>query len=571
MTWLCRPDFAAALPLLDIASLRRPEALPSGQLVKDNPVRTVVRLPDPLGPHGPGLFVKRYKFRGLRDRLKHLFVPTKPDVEWRVGRALEASGIRTAGLLAMAVRREGRAPVEGFLVSREIPDAVRLKDLLRGRPAPIERMAPAFRHELIEELAELTAELANGSFHHRDYHAGNLLVRPQSPPGERLYVVDLHRIGRRLGRPQLLHMLAMLSWSTDRPAVRHEDRMEFLRALLPRWRGALGREEDAERWAADVKAAEAILRRRGARSRTRRCMVKGSIFTMEEADGYLVHRRRDFSLEAALGAVRLHDAAVRGAPDAGTGAGAPEVLRHGARTQVTVCPCGAVPPFTTGRPARPDRIGPGRVCVKSFLRASLYEKLKDSVRRLSRARAAWIVSHGLDVRGVPAARPLALLEARGKWSGRPDYLIMEALENDGTLGELARRAPSGPERRALAAAVARLLNLMAQSAVYHPDTKPNNLLVKEMNGPRPGFRLYLVDLDRVEFDSPMTRGRWVKALARLNAGLPAQITLLDRMRCLRECGRGRWNARRQRRIAREVYALSLRRRPAWREAGGRPG
>ncbi|KPK64956.1 MAG: hypothetical protein AMK73_04380, partial [Planctomycetes bacterium SM23_32] len=87
-----------------------------------------------------------------------------------------------------------------------------------------------------------------------------------------------------------------------------------------------------------------------------------------------------------------------------------------------------------------------------------------------------------------------------------------------------------------------------------------NVLVRRTDD---GFRLYLVDLERTRFDRPLTRDRWVKCLARLNAGLPASVSLLDRMRCLRACGRGRWSARERLSVARDVYALSLTRRPAW--------
>jgi hypothetical protein len=561
MTWCTLAEFAAAIPLLDIERCRQAQALSPQELVKDNPVRTVIRFPNPQDPDGPGLYVKRYKFRGLRDRLKHLIVPTKPVVEWRIGRALERAGIRTCEVLAIAVRRRGLLPVEGFLVSREIPDATNLKQFLRKRLAPMEQLKPGYRREVTEELAALTAALADGAFHHCDYHAGNLLVRPDAPPGERIYVVDLHRIGRRLGRRQLLHMLGMLASSTNARGVSHDDRIAFLRAFLMRWKGGPGAgEEECKRWARDVKAAEAALRRRGVQSRTRRCMVRSSLFTIDGADSFVIHRRRDFPVQAAMRAIRLHGAAIAGDESAG------EVLRRGTRTEVTICRSEAVPPFGGGRPARPEQVKPGQVCAKSFRRVSLWEKLKDALRPRSRARAAWIASHGCSVRGVPAARPLALLEARWKWSGQPDYLIMEALENDGTLGELASRGPSESQRRALAKAVAELLNVMACAEVYHPDSKPNNLLIKETDPPYGGFSLWLVDLDRMRFDVPMTRRRWVKCLARLNSGLPAQITLLDRIRCLRECGR--WTAHERHRIARDVYVLSLRRRPAWLDQAG---
>jgi hypothetical protein len=101
---------------------------------------------------------------------------------------------------------------------------------------------------------------------------------------------------------------------------------------------------------------------------------------------------------------------------------------------------------------------------------------------------------------------------------------------------------------------------MAEEEVYHPDTKPTNFLVR-LDGE--GCRLWLVDLDRAKLNTRFGRKRWIKCLARLNAGLPARITLLDRMRCLRKCDRGRWGAEERLRIARDVYEMSLKRRPKW--------
>jgi hypothetical protein len=225
------------------------------------------------------------------------------------------------------------------------------------------------------------------------------------------------------------------------------------------------------------------------------------------------------------------------------------------------------------RPAPSGDLETGTVCVKSFRRPSLKDRLKDLLRPRSRARASWIASHGMRVRGLPVAAPLALLETRGRLAGRPDYLISEALENDGNLGELSERALSPGQRQALCRAVAKLLTCLADRQVYHPDTKPKNLLVKETGA---GFRLWLVDPDRIRFGQLYTPVLWGKVLGRVNAGLAGNITLLDRMRCLRLCGRigwtsrerplarsPRWTPEERLAIARAAYELSLTRRPAW--------
>jgi hypothetical protein len=239
------------------------------------------------------------------------------------------------------------------------------------------------------------------------------------------------------------------------------------------------------------------------------------------------------------------------------------VKRDGHRTQVTLCHADRLPPFTRDQPSPSEAARPATVCVKGFLRRSLGERVKDALRLRSRARSAWVASRGFDVRRLPAARPLALLEARSKLSGRPDYLLTEALAEAGDLYEyLRRRSVSQSDRADLTDATADLLNRLAAEAVYHPDTKPTNVLVRRTSA---GLRLWLVDLDRIRFDRPWNRRDWIKALARLNAGVPTCITLLDRMRCLRRCTEAGWDSNERMRAAREVYRLSLSRRTVWDE------
>ena len=166
---------------------------------------------------------------------------------------------------------------------------------------------------------------------------------------------------------------------------------------------------------------------------------------------------------------------------------------------------------------------------------------------------------------------LALMEATGKLSGRPDYLLTRAVGAESDLQVLARaQSPDHPrhaelvlcrkERRRLSRTVANLYRLLAESGVRHRDLKPSNILVGRSGE---GFQLWLVDLDRTRFEVDWTRRLWIYHLAQCNAGLADGITLLDRMRCLRRVGKGRWSARERLAIAREVLELSLQRDPEW--------
>jgi len=552
--WLVAEGFAAVLASLDWQGTRDLKSFPERWLVKDNTVRTVAHLPDPAVPDGPGYFVKRYKFRSFKEKLKHLVVPTKAMQEWRICGDLRASGIPTCEVLAAGEGRKRALLREAFLISQEIPHTVELKKFVLGRGW--HEREGNYKEQLVEELACLTGRLVRLGYYHRDFHAGNILIQPDSPRGYRLFVLDLHSVRKRKLRPRhVLRMLSMLANSTDLPGVTPADRLRFLVLFLRTWKG-VGRVARGEVlwWAGQVESKRKVLHTRHMRSRTRRCLVQSTLFTRHNYGAYYVHRRRDFPVESACKAAELHMQTLAGR-DAGCC-----LCKEGDRTAVTLCPCDSVPPFEVNRPAEPHQLREGVVCVKSFSHRSLGDRLKDVFRFRSRARQAWIGLSGFAARGLPAAKPLALLERRNRLGAGPDFLIMEALSDTCTLHQFAERPLRQDERRALTEALARLLNELFDKAVYHPDLKPTNVLVQDVGGE---VKLWLVDMARVRFQSHGAKRRWIRYLSQLNAGLPLRITMLDRMRFLRMCSGGEWDGQERLRIAKAVYEKSLRRRPLW--------
>lgn len=552
--WLVTDGFAGTLRRLDWPRVRRPDHLSDAELVKDNTVRTVARLPDPDEPDGPGYYVKRYKFKRYSDRLKYLVRPTRARQEWEISSQMHRSGIPTCRVLAVAERKEGPFYAEAFLVSREIEGTVTLKHYVTGELWNDPGAAP--RLEVLEELARLSGRLARQGFYHRDYHAGNILVRPSAPPGSRLFVLDLHSIRRKhaLRRRHALRMLAFLGDSFTEDRVDRRERLRFLVLLLRTWKGP-GRptKPEAARWARMAERATRRHHARHMRSRTRRCVKESTMFTGHRHGRYHVHRRRDFPARFARRAAELHRAVLAGESEAG------RLCKGGDRTAVTLCSVPGVPPLEADRPVPQEELAPGRVCVKSFFPRSAADRMKDLFRPRSRAREAWVALRGAAVRGIPAPRPLALLE-RGRFSGEPDFLVMEAVQEARNLDEVTSAPLPRWLRDRLGEALADLLNRLQDRAVYHPDVKPTNVLVQQKER---DVSVYLIDMARVRFESEGGRRRWIRYLAQLNAGLPAHISLLDRMRCLRRCSRGRWTAGERLRIARAAYEKSLGRNPKW--------
>jgi len=538
LRWHVASDFAEALNAVDLDRVCHPDRLREGELVKDNTARTVARLPHPLKPEGPALYVKRYKLKGFVRGIKHLVLPTQAAQEHRVSQALISHGIPTCRTLAVAERRRWLLPSEAFLISREIPGVVTFRQWAAGggwRAAD-----KALKMELIEELGGLVVRMVRSGACHGDFHVGNILMAPNAPAGRRFFVVDLHRV--RLGtatRHGLVRMFRFLAASSKKYGVSSAERVRFMRLVLEELKKPEELTQDELRWwTARVRSSWRKQHRRYMNSHTRHCVQECKEFARDSIPGFKVWRRRDFPLEAALAAVRCHQETMEGR-------GRGEVRKRGNRAQIALCP------------ARPGET----VCVKAFLRRRLGARIKDLLRPTSRAKAAWIAHRGMNVRSVPAALGLALLESTNKLAGQPDYLVVEALPFEGRLDQVAPQLPQGgSDRRELARQVAGLFRLLADNQVRHPDTKATNILVGRDAA---GFRLWFTDLDRVQFNKPWPRHRWVRHLAHCNARVPTAVTLLDRMRCLREIARGLWTDKERLQVARDILAETPQHDPVW--------
>ena len=111
--------------------------------------------------------------------------------------------------------------------------------------------------------------------------------------------------------------------------------------------------------------------------------------------------------------------------------------------------------------------------------------------RPSRARRAWRVGHALRLVGLPAARPRALIECRGKSpGGAAAYLV-----HDRVAGEplAAGACPDAATRAALCA----MLEAWRRLRLSHGDAKASNLLLAD-------GAIHVLDLDA----AALHRARW---------------------------------------------------------------
>jgi hypothetical protein len=537
VTWRALPEFADVLRALDIDKVRHPERLAPGELIKDNKVRTVARLPHPANPNGPSLFIKRYKLDNLTLKLKHLVVATHAFKEWKASRALAAIGIPTFKVLAFSERRCLMLPCEAMLITLEIPRVLTLRQWTMGggwRAADRK-----LKNELIEEVSEIIVRMVRAGISHGDLHLGNLLIDVSRPAGKRLSVVDLHRV--RLGsarRHGLVRMFRFLAAPSAKYGVGSADRLRVMRRVLTELRAPEALSHDELRWwVRRVNSSWRKQQHRYLRQQTRLCLTECAEFARDITPDFRVWRKRSFPLADALALVRCHEETMQGR-------GPGRVAKRGGRAQVTICPA------SDGR----------TVCVKAYGKQRKADHVRDMLGLASRARAAWTAHRGLLVRGVPTAEGLALLEST-RGGQRPDYVIVEAVQAEGRLDEVAPKlTPGGREVRALARAVAKLFRKLADMKVGHPDTKATNVLVARQGD---DWRLWLVDLDGVKFGKKWTMRKWLKSLSQCNMKTPLGLGVIDRMRCLREIGRGRWTAQERLRLARRVLEVSRRGDNVW--------
>jgi hypothetical protein len=148
-------------------------------LVKAEP-RTLVWA-EPLADGGRA-FYKMYRRRGLLEPLRRLFVPYRAQREFWLLERLRACGVPTAQPLRWSQGTDRRHGRHQILVTREIPAARPLKDLLRAGPSVAPDLAPLFA--VARRMHE--AGVAHGAF-----YAANIMVAVAPGEAPRFHVIDL--------------------------------------------------------------------------------------------------------------------------------------------------------------------------------------------------------------------------------------------------------------------------------------------------------------------------------------------------------------------------------------------
>ncbi len=483
-------------------------------VVADGAERRLVRLPL---ASSPDLLVKLFRVdtarHPWRERIKRRLGASAAQREWRSLRGLHEAGLAVPEPLGRA-----RLPSGDEVVVEEYVAGQNLHALLQ--------QSGGARRALLVDLGNAVRRLHAAGFTHGDLHPGNIASGPHGP-----VLLDFQRARRfRIRSPRRSRDLGLLDYTLARLGVSRGDRLRLRKC-------ALGLRETrtpkARRALRDVAEASRRAALRHQRNRTRRCTRAGqqqAAFRLEEGKGLRRPSLPEVELRALLAE---HRAAVRAQDD--------RLLQSDERCRITSLQATV-----------------GRVVVKEVNQSDVRRRLADLLRG-SPGRRAWRAGHGLAVRGIAAATPLAFLERRYLGLPQRSWSILESV---GEISAADAEALSDLPPGSLSDALCGLLLRLHVAGVQHGDLKASNIRFA-----RRGDRIEpcLVDLEGVRFPRRLSAKQRILELAQLNASLAeAVLPAGDREAALRRYSRrlpfGGGNAAARRRVIR----LSLKRGHIWR-------
>jgi tRNA A-37 threonylcarbamoyl transferase component Bud32 len=439
--------------------------------------------------------VKLFRHRSFTASLKVLLRGTPAGREWKnIHQALQR-GLPTAKPLAVG-RTPRIVPRESVLITELLKEAVPVDVYLFG-PS---RSHSSERRRAIQEIAALIRRAHDAGFRQRDFHLGNILIRPE-PASKEIFLIDFQHadfLTRPTNKTRWRDLAALHGGST--PGSR-SDRLRFLHAYL-----------SAPPISVDLRTLVAQLERRGLRHRyklwqrrAKRCLAANREFVRIRQSGFRGSARRADWTPELEELLKL--------PSAGTKKG--EIVKDSRTTTVAAL-----------------QIAGKTIYLKRYNYQGWPYALKDLFRS-SRARRVWVAANSCDMRGIAVAPPLAYLERRRFGFLLESHIVTAAVHGEKLSIWLKRHAREFHHKRALIHTLARLLRRMHDRRIQNRDLKSDNLIVQAKDADR--FRVFIVDIDGVRTGARVSWRRRVKNLTRLERGFrgSAAITRTDRLRFLR--------------------------------------
>lgn len=551
--------------LLGPAGLRLDEWLRAGQarIVKHGPHRTVyhVSLPNLI------FYLKHYRLADFRAKLRQLIRPSKARMECICARSIAARQVPTITPLALGECVWSKGLVESFLITLGLHGCQPLDTYIESvMPNIAGARQSVIRQRLARELGRFVARMHDAGIRHTDLHAGNILVTFDSEDRPAFYLIDLHAV--RLGRPlnwtaSRDNLVIFTRWFITRAS--RADRLRFWRAYYEARAKRVGKEASApysllQKLARDLEQRTLHSLLGFWRRRDRRCLASNRYYRRVKGNGLFGHAVTELD-DADLAALVANPEEPFARPGI-------KVLKNSRSSAVVEFEVQVNGRMTSVIYKHFRTVGWADFCTSPF--------------RLSQAVRSWVFGHGMRERGLPTARPLAILYRRRFGLKGEAYLLQEKITNAVDLRKFVEGLTEKPGtdaqavRRQAIDKLARLVRELHRRGLEHRDLKAVNVLVSgqasmEMlsgcgehhvscssvntypevhippfvhSAPSP-FTIspnlasvptfWLIDLGGVSRHRRVPRSRRVQNLARLNASFWHQpgLTQTDKLRFLR--------------------------------------
>jgi len=471
-----------------------------GETIKDSRVRWAATYP---GPGDQVLFIKKFKAKNWKERVKYLLLPSRAMKEWDVSLALRTKGVRIPAPIGMMERRRWGFLEESFYISEAVEGAQPFMDFFKERLGR-EGSKGEEERRLIRLLGDMVRRIHESGLFHADLHAGNFLMGKGGE--EALYLIDLHRarVWKALSQRRRLWNIAQLFYSLD-SFLDQGDKGIFFEAY--------GRKETTPSLLRRVERLACRIKRRHQRSRAKRCLRESTVFTSHRWNGYRVFRRRDVSGENLMEMIDAHREIVENSPWL--------LLKNSPKTIVSMVemPHGSA----------------SRTCVKQYRWGTPWGKIRDCLR-YSKGKVSWVAANEFFRRGISTLKPLAYVERARFGLLVESFFLMESpadyLEMD---RYLIKSFPNGAssdvmlKKRAFIREFARCIGRLHASDIFHGDLKTCNILARERRG---GWDFSFIDLDAVHLGTEVSYRRALKNLVQINCSIPGFLGYGDRVRFL---------------------------------------
>jgi hypothetical protein len=165
------------------------------------------------------------------------------------------------------------------------------------------------------------------------------------------------------------------------------------------------------------------------------------------------------------------------------------------------------------------------LCVKSFRKATLLNRVLYSFIRKSKAQRSYEIAQHLLKENINTPEPIAYVEVYNRWHYMThSYYICKYEDVDFRLSEvLANEVPD--KQLILNGFVNFTVNGLHPKGVWHKDFNSTNVLIKQTG--RLQYEFQLVDLNRIKFGKPITFHKGLRHL-QLISGNPIYLAELAR-------------------------------------------